>query len=64
MPQFFCEITTLDLFYLVPVKSTLEISQTFVAFSEYMNFNKGLNSLWKEHPYFHTHDIHEMIIVH
>ena len=30
----FCEISTLDLSYVVTVKSTLEISQTFVAFSE------------------------------
>ena len=35
-----CEISTEDLSYVVPVKSTEEISQTFVAFSEYMNFNK------------------------
>ena len=36
----FCEISTLDLSYVVPVKSTVEISQSFVAFSEYMNFTK------------------------
>ena len=35
----FCEISTLLLFYVVPVKSKVEISQNFVAFSEYMNFN-------------------------
>ena len=34
----FCEISIVDLSYVVPVKSTVEISQTFVAFSEYMNF--------------------------
>ena len=33
-----CEISTMDLFYVVTVKSTVEISQNFVAFSEYMNF--------------------------
>ena len=36
----FCEkdtILTLDLFYVVTVKSTVEILQNFVAFSEYMN---------------------------
>ena len=33
----FCEISTLLLSYVVPVKSK-EISQNFVAFSEYMNF--------------------------
>ena len=34
----FCEIFTLLLFYVVPVKSMVKISQNFVAFSEYMNF--------------------------
>ena len=34
----FCEISAVDLSYVVPVKSTLEISQNFEAFSEYMNF--------------------------
>ena len=34
----FCEISTEDLSYVVPDKSTVEISQNFVAFSEYMNF--------------------------
>ena len=36
----FCEIFTVDLSYVVPVKSTVEISQNFVAFSEYVNFTK------------------------
>ena len=35
----FCEISTVDLSYVVTVKSTVEISQNFVAFSEYMSFN-------------------------
>ena len=35
---FFCEISAVDLSYVVTVKSTVEISQNFVAFSEYMNF--------------------------
>ena len=35
----FSKISTVDLSYVVPVKSTVEISQNFVAFSEYMNFN-------------------------
>ena len=35
----FCEISTVDLSYVVTVKSTVEITQTFVASSEYMNFN-------------------------
>ena len=34
----FCKISTLLLSYEVPVKSKVEISQNFVAFSEYMNF--------------------------
>ena len=34
----FCELFTLLLPCLVPVKSKVEISQNFVAFSEYMNF--------------------------
>ena len=36
----FCEISTLLLSYVVPVKSKGEISQNFVAFLEYMNFNR------------------------
>ena len=41
----FCEIsTTVDLAYVVMVKSTLEISQNFVAFLEYMNFNSSSES--------------------
>ena len=36
----FCKISTLLLSYVVPVKSKVEISQNFVAFSEYMNFIK------------------------
>ena len=39
---YFCEISTLDLSYVVTVKSTVEISQNFVVFSEYMNFHKRL----------------------
>ena len=34
----FCEISTVYLSYVVPVKLTVEILQNFVAFSEYMNF--------------------------
>ena len=34
----FCEISPLHLSYVAPVKSKVEISQNFVAFSEYMNF--------------------------
>ena len=35
----FCEIFTLLLSYVVPVKSKMKILQNYVAFSEYMNFN-------------------------
>ena len=35
----FCEISTIDLSYVLTVKSTVEISQNFVAFSEYKNVN-------------------------
>ena len=36
----FWEISTVDLSYVVPVKSTVEILQNFVTFSEYMKFNQ------------------------
>ena len=36
----FYEISTVDLSYVVPVKSTAGVSQNFVAFSKYMNFTK------------------------
>mgnify|MGYP001207678638 CR=1 FL=1 len=39
----FCKISSVDLSYVVTVKSKVEISQNFVAFSEYMNFNKKKN---------------------
>ena len=37
----FCEISTLDLSYVVTVKSRVEISQNFVVFSEYIDFNEN-----------------------
>ena len=37
-----CKISTLLLSYVVQVKSKVEISQNFVAFSEYMNFKTQL----------------------
>ena len=37
----FCEISTLVLSYVVPIKSKVEISQNFVTFSEYINFTNG-----------------------
>ena len=38
----FCEIiSTLDLSYVVPVKSKVEITQNFLAFLEYMNFKNS-----------------------
>ena len=33
-----CEISTVNLSYVVTIKSTVDISQNFVAFSEYKNF--------------------------
>ena len=36
--NFLRNLHLLDLSYVVTVKSTVEISQNFVAFSEYMNF--------------------------
>ena len=36
----FCKNSTVDLSYVVTVKSTVEISQNSVAFSEYMNFTQ------------------------
>ena len=36
----FCEIYTNYLFYVPPVKWMVEISQNFVAFSEYTNFTR------------------------
>ena len=42
-----CEISTVYLSYVVPVKYMVEISQDFVAFSEYMNFKeKYLHTLY------------------
>ena len=43
----FWEVVTLLLFYVVPVKSKLKISQNFVAFSEYMNFMLEILSFFK-----------------
>ena len=34
----YCKISTVDFYYVVPVKSKGKISQNFVTFSEYMNF--------------------------
>jgi hypothetical protein len=36
--KFFAKITTLNMSYVVTIKSTVKISQNFVVFSEYMNF--------------------------
>ena len=41
----FCEIFTLLLSYVVPVKSKVKISKIFVAFSEYMNFTTHKGAL-------------------
>ena len=39
--KIFCKIFTLLLSYVLPVKIKVKILQNFVAFSEYMNFNKA-----------------------
>ena len=44
----FCEISTVDLSYVVTVKSTVEISQNFVAFSDYVNFTKNMRYINKD----------------
>ena len=43
----FCEISTVALSYVVPVKSTVEISQNFVAFPEYMKFTVTAQTIAK-----------------
>ena len=49
----FCQISTLGFSYVETVKCTVEISQNFVAFSEYMNFmanyDKYFKSVCKHH---------------
>ena len=41
----FCEFSTVDLSYVIMVKSKVEILQNFVAFSEYINFMVGFVGL-------------------
>ena len=41
----FCKVSIEDLSYVVTVKSTVEISQNVVVFSEYMNFKYLYNTL-------------------
>ena len=43
----FCKISSVDLSLVVAVKSTVEISQNFVAFSENMNFKRVTQFMWK-----------------
>ena len=52
-PTQFCEISIVDLSYVVTVKSTVEISQNFVAFSEYMNFKfeKEIGRYWHQNSF-------------
>ena len=49
----FCKISTVDLSYVVPVKSKVKILQNFVAYSEYMNFKVQL--FFEGHKYVHNH---------
>ena len=59
-----CEIFTLDLSCVVTVKSTVEISENFVAFIEYMNFDESqffvqfLDYLFKNLPVCSTYGMH------
>ena len=46
----FCKISTLLLYYVVQVKSKVDISQNFEAFSEYMNFTRDLSSNCRQIP--------------
>ena len=48
----FCEISNVDLTVTTYDKSTVEISQNFVAFSEYMNFKQSF--LFKSFEEFHV----------
>ena len=41
----FCKISTVDLSYVVPVKSTVKNLEKFVAFSKYIKFS-GANALF------------------
>ena len=55
----FCEIFTLLLSYVVPVKSKVKILQNFVASSEYMNFTVLIYILWVKHKLKNmTHTMH------
>ena len=45
----FCQMSTVDVTGTTEDKSTVEISQNFVAFSEYMNFNIQENEIKDEH---------------
>ena len=47
----FCEISTLLLSYLVSVRSKVEISQNFVAFTEYTNFNDIISIFCQSHVF-------------
>ena len=46
----FCEIFTLLLSYVVPVKSKEEILQNLVAFSEYINFKSLKGQIFSQNP--------------
>ena len=58
-----CEISTIDLSYVVTVKSTVEISQNFVAFSEYTNFNSTVFPYSRMKPVFRAYSSHKIMII-
>ena len=60
----FCEIFTLLLPYVVPVKSKAKILQNFVAFSEYMNFNNSTIQIQRYRQNWNSSNVrHQMMIL-
>ena len=55
----FCEISTVDLSFVVPVRPTIEISQNFAAFSDYINF-KGVPLILSKYIHVSTYYVSTM----
>ena len=59
----FCEIFTLLLSYVVPVKSKVKISQNFVFFSEYMNFTSlQISIFWNNFKQLTRFELHRVTV--
>ena len=59
----FCEIFTLLLSYVVPVKSKVKIFQNFVAFSEYMNFTSlQISIFWNNCKQLTRFELHRVTV--